>query len=128
MPARRASALANLDKVRLKQSESGLSPINRVNDLSPNSILKNINLRKSQAGATRPNQLLEGLESIKERQAARATSMSQTQQSYRTDNNDANRVKKENIKARVAYEWKQIYRNLNKFDTDQTGLASKAQF
>ena len=67
------------------------------------------------------------MESIKEAgtRSGRNTSMSQTQ--YSTSKGDeTTKLKKENIKARVAYEWKQIFKTLNKFDSDQTGLASKA--
>jgi len=39
---------------------------------------------------------------------------------------EANKIKKENIKAKVAYEWKSIFRYLTKFDSDETGTCSKA--
>ena len=41
---------------------------------------------------------------------------------------EATKVKKEKIKARVAYEWKQIYKNLTKLDPSQRGTVTRGQF
>ena len=130
MPARRVSQLVNhnSDAVkRLKTSESGLSPMSRY-DLTPSRGKENKQLRKSlghkMATALHP---MESIKEVAGTRAGRNTSMGQTQYST-AKTEDTNKVKKENIKARVAYEWKQIFKTLNKFDTDQTGLASKAQF
>ena len=127
MPARRVSQLVNQNteaSKRLKTSDSGLSPVNRY-DLTPSRGKENKHLRKSQGH--RMASVLHQMESIKEvgTRSGRNTSMSQTQ--YSTSKGDeTSKLKKENIKARVAYEWKQIFKTLNKFDSDQTGLASKA--
>ena len=37
-------------------------------------------------------------------------------------------VSKDNIKAKVAYEWKKIYKNLAKEDEINSGCVSRAQF
>jgi len=41
---------------------------------------------------------------------------------------DLQTLKKENIKAKVAYEWKRIYRQLVKMDSDQKGVVDRSQF
>lgn len=42
-----------------------------------------------------------------------------------TKADEANRLRRENIKAKVGYEWKQIFKYLNKFDVNQTGTVTK---
>lgn len=126
MSARRVSQLVNQNTEASKRlnSDSGISPVNRY-DSTPSRGKENKHLRKSQGH--RMASVLHQMESIKEAstRSGRNNSMSQTQ--YSTSKGDeTTKLKKENIKARVAYEWKQIFKTLNKFDSDQTGLASKA--
>jgi len=41
-------------------------------------------------------------------------------------NDESSKLKKENIKAKVGHEWKQIFKNLTKFDTHQNGTVTKS--
>ena len=50
-------------------------------------------------------------------------------QNSTTSNLDyVNQKNRDNIKAKVAYEWKSIFKNLVKVDTENTGSVTKEQF
>lgn len=42
--------------------------------------------------------------------------------------NDISKLRKDHIKAKVAYEWKQIFKNLTRYDPSQSGKVSANQF
>ena len=54
------------------------------------------------------------------------TSATGLQNSSRAD--DTSLLRKENIKAKVAYEWKTIFKNLSRMDPAKSGIVTKPVF